>query len=226
MAIFINAPYSKELEDYSKELGFSQIYFFQKDFIYVEEKSFKEIQKKINIAKKQKKKIIVRPSSEADLRSVLEKTKAEFVIGVEYIHPKDSLHYVRGGLDQILCNIAQMKDKTIIISLNDLFKTKNQAKAIARIRSNLRLCKKYKVKLHFTTFVNSKEEIKSYKDILAFKRILEKSVWSCFFKLINKKINKVDYLYFLLGRWYIKMRLVQFDIVLNLLKNYRRLHLT
>ncbi|MBU0470237.1 MAG: hypothetical protein KJ598_05990 [Nanoarchaeota archaeon] len=157
---------SKELEDFSKSLGFEKTYFWE-DFEILETDSKKEL---LRISGK--KKVIFRAPSEELLRFALEKTKVFGVIGMEKINPKDSLHFVRGGLDQVLCKIAAEKDKVVVFSFSEILNAKDKGKLLKRISFNAKLCKKYKVKVLFSTFASSKTEMRSVKDLEALSRVL------------------------------------------------------
>ena len=106
------------------------------------------------------------------LRFVLEKSDVDIVYGMETIHPKDSMHFVRGGLDQVLCKIAAEKGKILAFSFSDILNSSSQGKLLARIMFNVKLCKKYKVPMMVCSFAASKEEMRSAKDLQALGRIL------------------------------------------------------
>ena len=93
-----------------------------------------------------------RAESEELFRFALEKTTIDIVFGQELINPKDSLHFPRGGLDQITCKIAKEKEKTIAFSFSDILGSGNKGRLLGRIRFNLQLCRKYKVKMLFSNF--------------------------------------------------------------------------
>ena len=156
---------TEELEKLSKSLGFSKTYFLE-DLAVIKAETKKELLKKIREVKR--KKIIFRPSSEELLRFALERTKVDVIIGAEMINPKDSVHFVRGGLDQITCKIAAAKGKKVAFSFSDILNSKNKGKLLARMKLNLKLCKKYKVGVVFSNFSVSKEEIRSVKDLKTF----------------------------------------------------------
>ena len=162
---------NKEVEQLSRELGFSRTLFIDRDFVLVKESSKNKLLNKIKEAKK---KVLFIPSSEELLRFALEKTAVNFILGTEKINPKDSVHFLRGGLDQITCKIAAAKDKTICFSLSDVMQEKNPARLLARMGANLRLCKKFGVKVLVGNFSVSEAEIRSAKDLLAFSRVLAK----------------------------------------------------
>ena len=107
----ILAKEAKELLELSKKLGFTKTMFLEKDFVIVKAKSKKELLKEIGRAKG--KLTIYKTESEELLRFALEKTKIDLIYGMETINPRDSVHFVRGGLDQITCRIAAEKDKII-----------------------------------------------------------------------------------------------------------------
>jgi len=158
---------TKELEDLCISLGFTETLFLE-DLTLIEAKTNKDLQKKFS------KFTIVKPVTEELLRFALEKSKVDLIYGMEFIHPKDSVHYVRGGLDQIMCKIAAGKGKIIGFSFSDVLHAKNQPKLLGRMRANLRLCKKYNVNVFFGNFSVKQEEIRSKKDLVAFLRTLKK----------------------------------------------------
>jgi len=166
----ILAKESKELLELSKKLGFTKTLFLEKDFVLIEANSKKDLLKKINQAKG--KLTIFKADSEEMLRFALEKTNVDLVFGMETINPKDSVHFVRGGLDQITCRIAKEKDKIIAFSFSEILNAKNKDKIIARMKLNIKLCKKYKVKIFFSSFAKNDKESRSAEDLFAFWKVL------------------------------------------------------
>ncbi len=163
MINFVLMPENAEVAALSKTLGYEQTYFLGKDFVLVKDK--KEIRGKLRVCK---------PNSEAMLRLILEKSPVEIVYGIESIHEKDSLHYVRGGLDQVLCKIAAQKGKTIAFSFSELLNATNKSRVLSRMRFNMELCRKYKVKTLISNFATEKMDLRAAKDLEAFGRVLGK----------------------------------------------------
>ena len=160
-----------EAEKLSKELGFARTIFLE-DIAFLGEENKKTLLKKIQQAKQQKKIVIFKPASEEMLRFVLEKTPAEMVLGAETIHPKDSLHYLRAGVDQVLCKIAHDTKKTLAFSFADILHASEPPKMMARMMFTIKLCQKYKVKMFFSNFSSSLEEMRSAPDLFSFWRML------------------------------------------------------
>lgn len=160
----------KEVEALSAQLGFNHPLFLDKDFVLLHTNSKKEILDAVH--KSKGKSLFYRAVDEETTRFVLEKTPIKLIFGLENLNPKDSLHYVRGGLDQVLCKIAAEKGKIIAFSLADLLKAENRGQMLARMMFNIQLCQKYKVKMYFGTFATGKMELRSTQDLEAVWRVL------------------------------------------------------
>jgi len=166
---------STALEELSQKLGFTKTLFLDEDFVLVRGKNHKDLLDQIKEARRKNKLAFYQPETEEMLRFALEHSSVDLIFGMEKINPSDSLHYLRGGLDQILCKIAQDKEKTIGFSFQQILTTKNPEKMIARMKFNLKLCRKYKVKTVFSNFSLQKEELRSAQDLEAFLRVLGKN---------------------------------------------------
>jgi len=161
---------NKEIGSLSQQLGFTRALFLDKDFLLLETKSKKEILDTVSRAKG--KPIFYRATDEEVLRFVLERTPIKMVFGLEFISSKDSVHHVRGGLDQVLCKIAAEKRKIVAFSFHDLLLANNKSVLLARMKFNIKLCQKYKVKTFFSTFASNKWELRSAKDLEALWRVM------------------------------------------------------
>lgn len=161
-----------EVEKLAADLGFAKVDFLDSDFVLLKGKTQRELLKEIDTARNKKLKTVFKANSEEMLRFALEKSGVDIVYGMENIHPKDSLHYVRGGMDQVLCKLAAERGKVLAVSFSELLNSSGQGKLLARIGFNIKLCKKYKVPMIFYSFANFKEEMRSAKDLQAFGRVL------------------------------------------------------
>ena len=163
---------SIEFEQLSRALGFQETIFLE-DIAWIDEKEKKKLGKAIEEARQQKKLIVYCASNEELLRLVLEKMAVDIVVGVEQIHVEDSVHYLRGGLDQILCKIAADRGVALGFSFHDILESRHRGKLLGRMKFNAELCKKYGVKTFFGNFSREKMELRSKKDLEAWKRLLE-----------------------------------------------------
>lgn len=163
---------NEELLELSKKLGFSKTLFLGKDLALVSGINKKKILNEIKEAKKKNLFVVVKAVTEEVLRFVLEKTTADLVFGQEMINPKDSVHFRRGGLDQILCKIARDKGKIIGFSFQDILNSNEKAKVMGRMMLNIKLCRKYKVKTFFGNLSENLFNLRSKKDLEAFWNVL------------------------------------------------------
>ena len=162
---------SKYVEELSMQFGYSETLFIEQDFVIIEGENRKKV---LQEAHKFRDKIVIyRAKSEEMLRFVLEKTPVNIVINQEHIHPRDSLHYLRSGLDQVLCKIAADKGKTMGFAFSDLAKAKDQGKLFGRAMANIGLCEKYRVKAVFLTFFQNGKEFRSAHDLQQFWQVLQ-----------------------------------------------------
>ena len=155
-----------ELEQLSIDLGFTKTIFLN-DIAIIKAETKKQLGKIRSDTL-----TIFRPQTEELLRYALEKSNVKLIYGMELINPKDSVHFVRGGLDQITCKIAAKNDKIIGFSFSDILNAKNRPRLMARMIANIKLCKKYKVKTYFGNFSSTKLDQRAAKDLQTFCRML------------------------------------------------------
>ena len=171
MQNFLLTKPDKEIEELSKRLGFEKTLFLDQDFVLLKGE-IKKLRKEIDQAKSKKKIVIYQPNFEEDLRYALEHTPVDMVIGIEKVHPKDSLHYPRAGLDQVLCNLARENDKIIAFSFEELLNSNNLPKLLNRMAFNLKLCHKYKINVLFSNFSKDFMEMRAPKELIAVWELL------------------------------------------------------
>ncbi len=159
------------MKEFSLDLGFTKTLIFGKDFVIIESDNKNKVRKDIDLAKKKGLLVLVNVKDESMLRYLIEKTKVDIILGVEKIHPKDNVHFVRGGLDQVICRLAAKHDKMIGYSFYDILKSKERAKMLNRIRYNLKLCKKYKVKVYLGNFSRKDMQMRAPKELRAILKV-------------------------------------------------------
>ena len=162
---------NEETAKLSTSFGFDNIFFLEKDIVLVTGKSKKDYLKNIKKAKQKKLLVLAKPETEEMLRFLIERTAVDIIFGMEKINPKDSVHFPRGGIDQVICKLAADNGKVLAFSFNDILCAKDvliRAKLMNRMRFNIKLCKKYKVKMFFSSFAKNKMELRSANDLKAF----------------------------------------------------------
>ncbi len=148
---------NKDIIEFGKKLNFSDIYFLNEKDIC---KSVKEIQKKKGL-------VIVEGGSEELNRKALESKKVDVLINPES-EGKDSIKQRISGLNQVLCKLANKNNILVGFTLDRI----NNPDIIGRIMQNIRLCRKYKVKMVFFTFAKDKYEMRQANDLISLLKIL------------------------------------------------------
>ncbi len=127
------------------DLGFSKIY------------NFNELNVKI---------------AEKDSRNFFEDKKVDIIVGLENVHKDDNLHYRSSGLNQVTAKLANKNGIAIGFSFNNVLNSNDISKTLGRMMLNVRLCRKYKVKMMVGSFATNKYEMRQAKDLLSFAAIL------------------------------------------------------
>ncbi|PIN95001.1 hypothetical protein COU53_01410 [Candidatus Pacearchaeota archaeon CG10_big_fil_rev_8_21_14_0_10_30_48] len=109
-------------------------------------------------------KIVVLAGNEEFNRKVLEKKDIDVLL-FSNLYGKDKLKQRDSGLNQVLCKLANKNDIAIGVDLKQLDSGSDFDKSVylARLMQNIRLCKKFKVKM---IIINVKENNK--KDLNSF----------------------------------------------------------
>ena len=96
------------------------------------------------------------------------------VFGLEGIYNKDSLHSRHSGLNHILCELAHKNNIILGFSLSQLLASNNHARPyiIGRMMQNIRLARKYKVKIKLASFSHEPIQMRSYNDMVSLGVIL------------------------------------------------------
>jgi len=137
---------NKEIKDFmEKELGFSNV-FFKEDF--------------------DKLSLVIGGDAFKNLKA-LENKNTKILVSAES-RERDSMHQRNSGLNQVLCKLAA-KNKIIIgFSLSNI----DSLEMLGKVMQNIKLCKKYKVRMIFITLAKNKFELRDARDMIAFCRVL------------------------------------------------------
>jgi len=116
--------------------------------------------KKIQDLAKSKQRIFVLAKTPEFNRKILENKLVDCLVSPELSPEKDMLKQRSSGLNQVLCKIAKQNNIAIGIDIKNLLSKKefDLSKHLARLQQNIKLCKKYKVKM---VLINCNEDKKN-----------------------------------------------------------------
>jgi len=141
--------------------------------ILIQEKTFEKARNEI---RKNKGKTIIFSSNDDDLnRKILEKEKVDVFVPL-LADRKDFQKQRNSGLNHVVAKIAKKNNVIIGINLDEIVKPKVKEKAniLARVRQNVRLCNKNKIKMQFVFSDKNKKEI---HDLKALGLVLGMPTW-------------------------------------------------
>jgi len=145
-----------------------------KDVVLVCSNNFDKARNEIR--KNKGKKIIFSGTSDELNRKILEKEKIDILL-INQFSRKDKLKQRNSGFNSVLSRLSKKNDVAIGINLDEIINSspKNKSDILARIRQNIRLCSKNKLKMKFIC-VDKKNERNIY-DLKSLGLILGMPTW-------------------------------------------------
>tara|TARA_Y100000310_G_scaffold299743_1_gene334842 strand:+ start:275 stop:670 length:396 start_codon:yes stop_codon:yes gene_type:complete len=110
--------------------------------------------------------LIVIKSSSQD-RDVMESGKADIIFSVEESARKDFMHQRGSGINHIMCKLMHKNNIALGFSLDSILNSKNKHVILGRIQQNIKLCRKYKVKMVIASFTPNPFEMRSPHDLIS-----------------------------------------------------------
>jgi len=135
----------------------------------IKSNSFEKARKEINEAKKSQTEIIFSSENDELTRKVIEKLPIDILL-INLSDKKDFQKQRNSGFNQVLSKIAKKNNITLGINLDEIINSKNKkekSEIIARIKQNIRICKKDKLKIKFVGKTQ-----KTQKDLQALALVL------------------------------------------------------
>lgn len=130
--------------------------------IIIHETDFQKARKKI---RENPKKVIVFSSDDDELnKKILEKENINILL-LNIASRKDKMKQRDSGFNQVLAKLAKKKNVSLGINLDEILdsKTKEKSEIVARVRQNIKLCNKNKLKMKFIS--KSKRNIYNLKSL-------------------------------------------------------------
>lgn len=144
------------------------------DYVLIKENNFQKVR---NLIQKNKGKKIIFFSPNDDLnRKILEKENIDILL-LNQLGRKDWTKQRNSGLNQVLAKIAKKRNISIGINLDEIIDTndlKIKSDIIARIKQNIKLCNKNKLKMNF---ISLKENKRNSYDLKALGLSLGMPTW-------------------------------------------------
>ncbi|MEK6741567.1 MAG: RNase P subunit p30 family protein [Nanoarchaeota archaeon] len=120
------------------------------DSIIISEKDFQKARKKIREANKENKQVIFSSNDDDLNRKILEKEEVNVLL-INMSGRKDRMKQRDSGFNHVIAKLTKKKDVIIGINLDEIISSRGKEKLeiIGRVRQNVKLCNKNKVKMKF-----------------------------------------------------------------------------
>jgi len=115
---------------------------------------------------------ILEGGSDEQNRKAVEDKQVDILLAPEQKREKRHMHQRDSGLNQVLCKLAQKNKVAIGFSFSELLNAKDKASNLGKMMQNVRLCRKYKVKMVVVSFAKNKWEMRHASDLGAFAQVI------------------------------------------------------
>ncbi|MAE43046.1 hypothetical protein CMO93_04695 [Candidatus Woesearchaeota archaeon] len=166
----------KEFISIAEKLGYTGLYFLYN----LEEYFEKNISGKIKIHKAiladaryinktsnkyKDKDILIAIKSSSQDRNIMEGAKANIIFSFEEHTKRDFMHQRGSGLNHIMCKLMHENSIAVGFSLNSILNSEKKHLILGRIMQNIKLCRKYGVKMIIASFAEKPFEMRSPHDL-------------------------------------------------------------
>ncbi|HLC86860.1 MAG TPA: RNase P subunit p30 family protein [Candidatus Nanoarchaeia archaeon] len=144
------------------------------EYVLVQENSYEKAKKQIS--KNKEKKIIFTSNDDELNRKILEKLLINILL-INQAERKDFQKQRNSGLNHVLAKLAKKNNVAIGINFDEIIKSEGneKAKILARIRQNINLCNKNKLKMFF--IVKETKNKRNAYDIKSLELVLGMPTW-------------------------------------------------
>lgn len=107
-------------------------------------------------------------------RITVETKNVDVLLSPEKGVKKDSLHYRNSGLNHVICKLAKKNNIAIGFNFNDILTSGGlkRAEILGRMMQNVKLCRKYKLRMVIGSFARNKWEMRARNDLISFGIVL------------------------------------------------------
>ncbi len=118
--------------------------------------------------------VVIQGGDEKINRLAVENRKVDILLSPEKNNKKDFMFFRNSGLNQVLCKLAKKNNVAIGFNFLDVLNSegRERSKILGRMAQNVRLCRKYKVKMVFSSFAKNKFELRNETILVSFAKIL------------------------------------------------------
>jgi RNase P/RNase MRP subunit p30 len=115
--------------------------------------------------------VIVKGGNDKVNRLAVSSRKVDILLDPHVGYRKDFMHNRNSGLNQVLCKLARDNNVAIGFSFSNILHSKDY-REFGRIMQNIKLCRKYKIKMIVGNFAKSKLDVRELSDVYSLFKVL------------------------------------------------------
>lgn len=114
--------------------------------------------------------IVFSDISRDDINDAVQNRRTDVLCGFENLRAKDRLKQRSSGLDPVLCKMMSDKKKMYCIDFGSILAMNKDARAtaIARLKQNMMLCRKFRIEIAVASFASYHLKMRNPMDVLGF----------------------------------------------------------
>jgi len=115
--------------------------------------------------------VVVKGGNDKVNRMAVSSKKCDILLDPHLGRRDDFLHNRNSGLNQVLCKLAKENNVAIGFGFSSVLHSKDY-RELGRIKQNIKLCRKYKLKMVVGNFSQNKSELRGEMDVKAMFKVL------------------------------------------------------
>ncbi len=131
-----------------------------------------DVRKSVPSSLVREKVVIVQGGDDKVNRRAVSSKKVDILLDPHLGKKEDKVKQRNSGLNQVLCKLAKENNVAIGFSFYSVLYAKDRVKLVGRMMQNVKLCRKYKVKMVIGSFARSERDVRNVKDVQAFFRVV------------------------------------------------------
>lgn len=155
----------------AERLGYAGLCFFYERIdsgkVGIVEKLQKKTKLRLSIGSFSSSDVVFGDISARDAEELAKSNHVDVLVGFESLGMKDRFNQRSSGLDPVLCKLMSEKKKVYCIDFGRILSLDKNSRAVVfgRIRQNLMLCRKYKIKVAIASFASEPLKMRNPLDL-------------------------------------------------------------
>ena len=166
---------NKEIQAFAQEHKLELLYITDKaqekaDCFFIDSSGSKNIRKEVQQAHRKFDLVVILGNASIGKNREILESSPDILLSPHFAAGKDFMKARNAGLDSVTCKIAAKNKVAIGIDFNEILHAREGEREVllGRLMQNIKLCRKYRVRMLLASFASSVLEMRSALDLEAF----------------------------------------------------------